>query len=60
MSKVAIIQSNFLPWKGYFDFISTLTTSYFMIRANTRKEIGAIEIKLKWLMATLGYPFLFK
>ena len=22
MSKVAIIQSNFLPWKGYFDFIS--------------------------------------
>lgn len=43
--KVAILQSNYIPWKGYFDIINMVDELSFMMICSTQEETGEIEIK---------------
>jgi hypothetical protein len=54
--KVAIVQSNYIPWKGFFDLIAAADefVLYSMMMLNLPRTIGAIEIKSKRLKACSG------
>ena len=43
--KIAISQSNYVPWKGYFDLINYVDVFVFLMRLNLQEEIGETEIK---------------
>ena len=47
MSSVAIIQSNYLPWKGYFDIIHDVDTFIFLEDAQYTKEDWRNRNKIK-------------
>lgn len=47
MNKVAVLQSNYLPWKGYFDIINDVDTFIFYDDVQYTKTIGEIAIKSK-------------
>ncbi|MEZ4661163.1 MAG: WbqC family protein [Caldilineaceae bacterium] len=40
--RVAILQSNYIPWKGYFDLINQVDEFICWIRCNIPAAIGAI------------------
>ena len=44
MKKVAILQSNYIPWRGYFDLINYVDEFIFMMMFNIPKGTGEIEI----------------
>ena len=48
--KIAILQSNYIPWIGYFDIINKLIFSFSMMMFNILKTTGEIEIKSKLIM----------
>lgn len=50
MKKVAVLQSNYIPWKGYFDIIHDVDLFIFHDDLQYTKMIGEIETKyiLKW------------
>jgi hypothetical protein len=60
MKKVAIIQSNYIPWKGYFDIINDSDIFIFLddVQYTTRDWRNRNRIKtahgLKWLTIPLG------
>ena len=41
--KIAISQSNYLPWRGYFDLIQHVDEFIFLMKFNLLEEIGGIE-----------------
>ena len=42
--KIVVTQSNYIPWKGYFDLINYVDEFIFLMRYNIQEEIGEIEI----------------
>ena len=38
--KIAISQSNYLPWKGYFDLIKNVDEFIFLTKFSIQEEIG--------------------
>ena len=43
--KIVVTQSNYIPWKGYFDLINYIDEFiFFLMRYNIQEEIGEIEI----------------
>ncbi|MCT1539291.1 MULTISPECIES: WbqC family protein [Lysinibacillus] len=60
MTKVAIIQSNYIPWKGYFDIINDSDIFIFLddVQYTTRDWRNRNKIKtpqgLKWLSIPVG------
>ena len=38
--KIAISQSNYIPWKGYFDLIKNVDEFIFLMKSNIQEEIG--------------------
>ena len=51
--KTAIIQSNYIPWLGYFNIISSVDKFVFYDTAQYTKEVGEIEIISKLQMENL-------
>jgi hypothetical protein len=47
--KVAIIQSNYIPWKGYFNIIKNVDAFVFLDDVQFTRPTGEIEISLKHL-----------
>ena len=45
--KIAILQSNYIPWKGYFDLIHQVDELFYSMTCNTPGGIGATETRLK-------------
>ena len=43
--KVAIVQSNYIPWRGYFDLIASVDEFILLDDVQYTKEIGEIETK---------------
>ena len=60
MKKVAILQSNYIPWKGYFDIISQVDEFIFYddIQYTNRDWRNRNKIKtqngLQWLTISIG------
>ena len=46
-SRCAIVQSAFIPWKGYFDIINSVDKFVFLDTVNFSKEAGYPEIESK-------------
>ena len=58
MKKIAILQSNYIPWKGYFDIIKKRDLFIFHDDFQYTKVIGEIEIRLRLPMDLSGLLFL--
>jgi hypothetical protein len=43
--KIAILQPNYIPWKGVFDLINQVDIFVFYDDVNIQKKIGEVEIK---------------
>jgi len=54
MKSVVILQSNYIPWKGYFDLIKDADVFIFMMIYSSLKMTGVTGIKLKQLKAVNG------
>ena len=52
--KVGIIQSSYIPWRGYFDLIASVDTFVLYDDIQYSKEAGEIEIGLKHLKELRG------
>ena len=64
MKKVALIQSNYIPWKGYFDFINDVDEFYFYDEVQytkndwrNRNQIITKQGK-QWLTITVRHEYL--
>ena len=55
--KVAILQSNYIPWKGYFDIIASVDEFIIYDEVQFTKEIGVTEIKSRHLKGYSGWLF---
>lgn len=58
MNRTAVLQSNYIPWKGYFDIINDVDTFIFYDDVQYTKTIGEIAIKSKVRRELSGLQFL--
>lgn len=56
--RVAVLQSNYIPWKGYFDIIHDVDLFIFTMTCSIQKMIGEIAIKSLYKESLYGslYP----
>ena len=45
MKKVAVLQSNYIPWKGYFEIIKEVDEFIILMMSSIPKMIGGIGIR---------------
>ena len=54
MNKIAILQSNYIPWKGVFDMINMVDTFVFFEDVDFTKRDWRNRIRIKLQMANYG------
>ncbi len=57
MKKIAILQSNYIPWKGYFDLINLVDEFIYMTTCSIPAVTGVTATKSKLHQVSSGFLF---